>query len=253
MSHWKTPRALLFVGLVPLLGCQSAPQIVNANGGPLERAEHVYRDYERGNCGRVAVQADPERIRSWETTEARHSMVLVRGFCQEKAGNVQGARETYRQLITEAPLSFSSDDARERLRVLRLTERDPHYKAWVEAARFRYAERDENRIPVDRVPAAFPPLAQQAEIEGYAIVEFGITPRGDTDSPIIVDSKPPLIFDGTALRAVRKWRFTRDLDSTESKRQVIRIVFQPQVNESTLDEEEGSDQPPSAADTTSIQ
>jgi TonB family protein len=156
-------------------------------------------------------------------------------------------------LILEGPLSFASFDAGERLRILRLTENDPDYKAWVEGARFRYSESDENRIPVDRIPAAFPPLAHRAEIEGYAIVEFGITPRGDTDSPVIVDSKPPLIFDGAALRAVREWRYTRDLESEESKRQVIRIVFQPREAESTLEETAPSEDSVSDESEVSIQ
>lgn len=252
-SYQRINRALVLVGFFAFLGCQSPSPALQDLAGPLAAASDAYLDYERGDCDRVRDQANDEQLRDWEPTEVRHSMVLVRGFCEERMGDVERARETYRGLIQEAPLSFASDDARERLRVLRLAERDPDYKAWVDAARDRHAKGDPNREPVDRMPAAFPPIAQHAEIEGYAVVEFGVTPRGDTDSPIVVESEPPLLFDGAALRAVREWRYTRDPKSAESHRQVIRIVFQPQEAEPAI-EESGAGEPASAAEpATSVQ
>lgn len=241
MSHRRIAGALLLLGTAVFVGCQSKAPIETAGEtSELKVATSVYRDYERGDCKRVGQRVRPEAIRDWDPTEVRHASVLVRGFCQERDGDTSVAKETYRSLIQEAPLSFASDDARERLRIIRLTERDPHYKAWVESARDRYNKQGARRVPVDRISARFPPLAQHAEIEGYAIVEFGITPRGDIDSPVIVESEPPLLFDGAALRAVREWRYNRDPNSTDSLRQVIRIVFRPVDAQSILEEPPGS-------------
>ena len=55
-----------------------------------------------------------------------------------------------------------------------------------------------------------------------------MTPRGNTDAPVIVDSEPPLLFDGAALRAVREWRYTAEPNAGATERQAIRIVFKPQ-------------------------
>ena len=55
-----------------------------------------------------------------------------------------------------------------------------------------------------------------------------MTPRGDTDAPVVVDSEPPLLFDGVAVRAIREWRYAADADGTQSERQAIRLVFKPE-------------------------
>jgi TonB family protein len=57
------------------------------------------------------------------------------------------------------------------------------------------------------------------------VVEFGVLPDGQTDAVIVVDAEPPLLFEGTALRAVRKWRYEKDPKAAEAQRQVVRIVF----------------------------
>ena len=225
MSRQSEFLGALIIGAVLVSGCLAsapteAPEAVKS-------ATDAYLAYERGDCTQVAQSTNLERVESWEAGEARDSVFLLRGFCQELAGRVDDAIATYRGLVHNAPLSFASDDARERMRILRLFQRDPEYKAWVEAARKRATTGSTTRVPVDRVEADFPPLPRQAGIEGFAVVEFGVTPRGDTDAPVIVDSKPPLLFDGAALRAVRDWRYTRDPGGSESKRQAIRIIFQP--------------------------
>ncbi|MBJ21503.1 MAG: energy transducer TonB [bacterium] len=229
----------LLIGTALLNGCQARRLTpTDAMSRSAEQATDAYLAYERGDCEAVTHRVDREEIESWERTEIRYSLLLLHGFCQELAGSAGAAIETYRSLIRDAPLSFASDDARERLRILRLFERDPDYPAWVDAAHDRAASGSSSRVPVERTPAAFPPLARRAGIEGYAVVEFGVTPRGDTHAPTVVDSRPPLIFDGVALRAVREWHYTRDAKGSESSRQVIRLVFQPQPEETPLHSEE---------------
>ena len=93
------------------------------------------------------------------------------------------------------------------------------------AAPDRVASISNGRPPVDRVKAAFPPVPFALGLEGYAVVEFGVLPDGQTDAVIVVDAEPPLLFEGTALRAVREWRYEKDPKAAEAQRQVVRIVF----------------------------
>lgn len=239
MSRLAVVGGALLISATILAGCRT-PKPVPDDSQSVQAATDAYLAYERGDCNDVALWTEQNAVESWEAGEIRHSMLLIHGFCQELLGNRRDAIETYRRLVRDAPLSFASDDARERIRILRLTERDPEYQAWVDAARERVSEGRSARVPVDRVPADFPPLARKAAIEGYAIVEFGVTPNGNTDAPVVVDSHPPFLFDGAALRAVREWRYTRDPHGAENQRQVIRIVFQPVPNEPEIPLEDSS-------------
>jgi len=230
-------QTLFLIALISLslsLGCQSnrpqpsAPQQTTADSASIESAKQAYRAYVEGDCSTVEQTYRSADVKSWGASEIRHSFDLLEGFCQELANDISGARETYREIVRNAPLSFASDDARERLRVLRRVENDPNYRDWILAAADRVATNETPRPAVDRAPVGFPPLAQRAGVGGYAVVEFGVTPRGDTDAPIIVDSNPPLIFDGVALRAVREWRYALSNDEPKTRRQAIRLVFQPE-------------------------
>lgn len=223
------PLALLILGLAvaTAFGCQT-PGTKTEPDVPLETATNAYQAYGRGDCDEVERSARIASLDDWPANEARASFLLVEGFCADRDGDLERARETYRRLLREAPLSFASDDARERLRVLRLRENDPDYEEWVASARTRALQGSTDREPIERTPASYPPLAQLARIGGYAVVEFGVTPGGETDAPVIVDSDPPLLFDGVALRAVREWRYATDGDGTKSERQAIRLVFRPE-------------------------
>lgn len=242
MSKQATALGVLFFCTAVVAACQT-PSEAPDDSQVTASATTAYRAYERGDCEAVAQSTLQNALASRDSGEVQYSLRLLRGFCQELDGDTPAAIETYRDLIGDAPLSFASDDARERLRILRLLERDPDYKDWVDAARKRAAQGSSDRVPIDRILADFPPLAQTAGIEGFAVVEFGVTPRGDTDAPVVVDSSPPLLFDGAALRAVREWRYTRDPSSQKSKRQAIRIVFQADADEQQIpaDESETGD------------
>jgi TonB family protein len=232
-------RLVVAIGLVglALAGCQEkipTPTEVEA----ARTAGKAYHAYARGDCDRVRELTDPERLAVWPMGELRHSMLLLQGFCRELDGEIEGARDVYRELVLEAPTSFAADDAAERTRVLKLLEDDPAF-----AERLRKANRPpppdrRRRTPVDRVPAAFPPLARAAGIAGYVVVDFRVTQSGTTEDPIVVDSEPPLLFDGSALRAVRKWEYLRESSSAGDDRQLIRIRFQPDGRPSQTDDEE---------------
>ena len=224
--------SLFAIASLLLVGCQSTgsrearPSDV-AGAVPLELTTEAYNVFVQGNCTGVQSRLEESAYQDWPSTEVRYSLQLLSGFCQELADQRDAARETYREIVREAPLSFASDDARERLRIMRIAENDPDYEQWVESARARALEGSTARAPIERTPASYPPLPFRAGIEGYAIVEFGVTPRGATDSPVVVESDPPLLFDGVAVRAVRSWRYAKDSLGDKSERQAIRLVFRP--------------------------
>ena len=225
----NSATVLIAVSLLALAGCTSM-----SNRAPVEQSialqttREAHLAYQRGDCDRVNQMTSESDLERWPLAEARDSLRLLGAFCQELDGKPEAAQEMYRALVAEAPLSFAALDARDRLRTLRLLERDPDHAAWVEAARLRARNPQTDRIPIDRAPAKFPPLARESEIGGFAIVEFGVTPRGDTDAPVVVASDPPLLFDGVATRAVREWRYERRPEQTRSQRQVIRLIFRPE-------------------------
>lgn len=220
---------LTTVSLLALMGCASM-----SNREPIEQdsAFQVARDahlaYRQGDCDRVNQITNEADLERWPATEARASLRLLEAFCQELGGDPKAAREIYRDLVAQAPLSFAAMDARDRLRMLRLLERDPDHATWIESARARARNPQTDLSPLNRVPAEFPPLALDSEVGGFAVVEFGVTPRGDTDAPVVVDSDPPLLFDGVATRAVREWRYEKRPEQTRSQRQVIRLIFRPE-------------------------
>ena len=219
----------LLTTAVCLSACSSPPRSHIAHDGrTLDSATNAYRAYGAGDCPAVDARFDDTDIEDWPPNEARSSLLLLASFCAEQKNDIARASEIYRQLLRESPLSFAADDARNRLRILRLRENDPEYDDWVAAAKTRAHQGSTDRAPIERTPASYPPLAQIAQIGGYAVVEFGVTPRGDTDAPVVVDSEPPLLFDGVAVRAIREWRYAADADGTQSERQAIRLVFKPE-------------------------
>ncbi len=235
MSRSKPFSFLAFVplALTTLLGLSSAgcgprtwtPTELEA----LQESIEAYRLYEQGEYARVLSKTDRSELGSWEFNEMRHSTLLLRGFCLEQQGDEPAAREIYEQLVREAPLSFAADDARERLRILEIEQENPEQARWMRAVAERGSVESSRRTPVEREPARFPPLPRTAGIEGYAVVEFGVTTAGRTVNPVIADAQPPLLFDGTALRAVRDWTFIPDRKADPEHRQVIRIVFTRQT------------------------
>jgi len=215
---------IIALGSALLAACQ--PKILTPTElEAVQTTSDSYLAFERGDCQTVRNLTDPDQLDIWASNEMRHSMLLLHGFCREIEGDSEGARDIYRQLILEAPRSFASGDAVERTRVLKLIENDIDYERRIRTARERIDPEKPRRTPIDRVPAEFPPLAKATGIDGYAIVEFSITQSGNTEDPIVVESHPPLLFDGSAIRAVRRWQYMREPSTRDDDRQLIRILF----------------------------
>jgi len=201
----------------------------------VENTTNAYQAFAKRDCTTVESLTGRDSLDAWAFNEMRHSMQLLHGFCRELAGDIEGARDVYRRLVVEAPASFAADDAAERIRVLKISEADPGYARWTEGARDRLDPSRPNRTPIDRVAVRFPPLARAAEIRGFTIVEFGVTERGETDTPIVVDSNPPLLFDGTSIRAIRRWQYESEPQVDPSHRQLIRLIFEPDGKMESMD------------------
>ncbi len=235
-----------------LIGCESlflrpAPPPLVATP---QDASDAYLAFERGDCEAALELSDPEALEDWAASEARFSMLLLHGFCLEMGGDREEARELYGRIAESAEGYFAARDARERLRILRIQDNDPEYTERVNRARDRARNsRGQSRVPVRRDPASFPPIPHQVGIEGFAVVEFGVTPQGTTTDVLVVDSKPRLLFDGSATRAVRRWEYLGKPEARRADRQVVRLLFQPRAATPAAPNglEPATDAPPSPA------
>tara|TARA_B100000513_G_C11901278_1_gene185455 strand:+ start:1174 stop:1785 length:612 start_codon:yes stop_codon:yes gene_type:complete len=62
-------------------------------------------------------------------------------------------------------------------------------------------------IPLVRINPQYPRNELLAGVEGWVKVRFTVEPDGSVSSPKVVESKPPRVFDSSALRAIKKWKF----------------------------------------------
>jgi len=66
---------------------------------------------------------------------------------------------------------------------------------------------DRDVVPLVRIDPQYPPQAKQRRIEGWVDIEFTIGPAGTVDDPKVIGAYPPAVFEQSALRAVRRWRY----------------------------------------------
>jgi protein TonB len=66
---------------------------------------------------------------------------------------------------------------------------------------------DRDVVPLVRVDPQYPPQARQRRIEGWVDIEFTIGPAGTVEDPKVIGAHPPTVFEQSALRAVRRWRY----------------------------------------------
>ena len=151
------PLRIAFGALILVFGCAAPPLEVDEPDRARRAVSAAYLSYRDGDCEGVAARARDAAVDLWPTSEERASFQLLTGFCEERFDDVDAARETYRRLVAQAPLTFAALDARDRLRTLRLFERDPDHAAWVEDARKRARTPQSDRAPINRVSAQFPP------------------------------------------------------------------------------------------------
>lgn len=68
-----------------------------------------------------------------------------------------------------------------------------------------------NLVPTIKIPPTYPRRALRTGIEGVVTVEFTIATDGSVSDPVIIESKPPKIFDRAVMKAITKWKFNPEL------------------------------------------
>ena len=53
----------------------------------------------------------------------------------------------------------------------------------------------------------YPAQAKASGVQGYVVVQYGVSEAGDVLDPQVVESQPPGVFDASALAAVQSWRY----------------------------------------------
>ena len=66
---------------------------------------------------------------------------------------------------------------------------------------------DGEYLPIVKVEPVYPQRAQQRGIEGYVLLEFVVTTSGAVRDPVVIDAKPPGVFDRAAIQAALKFKY----------------------------------------------
>ncbi len=66
---------------------------------------------------------------------------------------------------------------------------------------------DRDIVPLVRIDPQYPPQAKQRRIEGWVDIEFTISPAGTVDNAKVIEAHPRTVFEQSALRAIRRWRY----------------------------------------------
>lgn len=66
---------------------------------------------------------------------------------------------------------------------------------------------DGEYLPIVKVAPVYPRRAQTRGIEGYVLLEFVVTKTGAVRDPVVIESKPPGIFDRAAVQAALKFKY----------------------------------------------
>ena len=66
---------------------------------------------------------------------------------------------------------------------------------------------DGEYLPIVKVNPVYPRRAQTRGIEGYVLLEFIVTKLGTVQNPVVIEAKPPGIFDRAAMNAALKFKY----------------------------------------------
>ncbi len=77
------------------------------------------------------------------------------------------------------------------------------------------AASDSDVVPIVRVNPQYPLRASERGIEGWVEVQFTISKLGTVKDPYVLNSHPSSIFDRSALKAIRKWKYNPKIEDGE--------------------------------------
>ncbi len=66
---------------------------------------------------------------------------------------------------------------------------------------------DGEYLPIVKVAPVYPRRALSRGIEGYVLLEFTVTKTGAVKDPVVIEAKPPGIFDRAAMNAALKFKY----------------------------------------------
>ena len=78
-------------------------------------------------------------------------------------------------------------------------------------------------VPYLRPPPEYPPRQRSRGVEGWVLVGFTVTERGNAANSIVINAQPPQVFDDAALNAVSLYRFHPPTSPIENV--AVRISF----------------------------
>jgi protein TonB len=93
------------------------------------------------------------------------------------------------------------------------------------------ASSDADIVPIVRVPPQYPLRASERGIEGWVEVQFTISRTGTVKDPVVLNAQPQNIFNRSALRAIRKWKYNPKIEDGEPVERPgvkVRLTFQLQ-------------------------
>lgn len=61
----------------------------------------------------------------------------------------------------------------------------------------------------------YPRGAERRGVEGYAVVQYTVTPEGTVENPTVVEAQPEGVFDRAVLSAIEGWSYAPAAVATE--------------------------------------
>jgi protein TonB len=93
---------------------------------------------------------------------------------------------------------------------------------------FVVAQADTEIVPLVRVDPQYPIRAEERGIEGWVELEFTIGETGAVIAARVLNAKPKGIFDRSALRAIKRWKYNPKVEDGVAMEQpgvTVRLVF----------------------------
>jgi protein TonB len=98
-------------------------------------------------------------------------------------------------------------------------------------ANIAIAASDADVVPVVRVPPQYPLRASERGIEGWVELEFTISKLGAVKDPAVLNSHPSSIFDRSALKAIRRWKYNPKIEDGEAvERPGVKVRLKFELN-----------------------
>ena len=203
----RLAAARWLVGLVLALGAsacggspppeQQAPRTTYAVRKTVSKGySEAMRVFRRGDCTRFLKRMKAQGA-AWAVDPCVVTLVNVASAkCVAKLGDAGTAIDLLR---AQAELGLTADGYAELARL----ERGVPLSAPCGIA-FPNTKR---LAPLLRVRPRYPAQAAKHRIEGWVDLSFTVTPDGEVSDIVVVDSRPARVFDSSAARALRRWRY----------------------------------------------